>query len=66
MLTRKCSHHFRKNVDEKVLTTIQKNIIKKIKSQNAWVLRDLNKLSGLFWVFLGFIVTSLIHLPEHI
>jgi hypothetical protein len=29
---------FLKNVDEKILTTIQKNINKKIKSQSLWVL----------------------------
>jgi hypothetical protein len=31
MLTKKCSHHFTKNVDEKISTTIQKIIMKKIK-----------------------------------
>jgi hypothetical protein len=41
---------FIKSVDEKILTTVQKLINKKIKkSQSAWVLEDLNLLSELFW-----------------
>jgi hypothetical protein len=41
---------FLKNVDEKILTTVQKIINKKNKkSQSVWILGDLNRLSRLFW-----------------
>jgi ribosomal silencing factor RsfS len=52
MLTKNVEKNVRnisKNVDEKILTTGHKIINKKLKkSQSAWILRDMNVLSGLF------------------
>jgi hypothetical protein len=41
---------------EKILTTVQKIINKKEKSQSAWVLGELARL---FWAFMDFIVLGL-------
>jgi hypothetical protein len=59
MLTKKCSQHFQKMLTKKYLQQFKSN--KKVKARGY--LGDLNILSGLFWVLLGFIVHILIHLP---